>query len=90
MNYIEHNADRVYDEMRDADMDRAYQEWSETIEIESRRQQDEEMVIGEHYVMDWDEVRTLEREFYKVNPEDFQVIDLSGLSWKEIIAKLGG
>jgi len=90
MNYIEHNADRVYDEMRDADMDRAYQEWSETIEIESRRQQDEEMVIGEHYTMDWNEVRTLEREFYKVNPEDFQVIDLSGLSWKEIIAKLGG
>lgn len=95
MSYLEHNTDRVYDQMRDAEIeaqfdDAGYREWSETIELQSLQQQDAEMVIGEHYAMDWNEVRTLEHEFYKADPEDFQVIDLSHLSWEQVIAKMGG
>ena len=79
--------------------DDGYREWSETIELEAQRQQDEVAVIGEHYVMEWDEVRTIEREslerpctlqedYRMADPDDFQVIDLSNKSWPDILASM--
>ena len=75
------------------DSDDGYREWSETIEKQSQQQQDSEAVIGERYTMDWDEVMTLQHQANpdvenRANPDDFQVIDLSQLSWDQIIYRL--
>lgn len=73
------------------DNDDGYHEWSETIEKQNQQQQDAEAVIGEHYSMDWDEVMTLQGNpdtQNQANPDDFQVINLSHLSWDQIIYRL--